>query len=328
MTNKFSQKSIYGKVCQTIQKYSLIKKGDRVVVALSGGPDSIALFHILVALREKLSIEISACHFNHRLRGEASESDEKFVKEKCQILGIDCIFGRAEGERKYNNENEARNARYDFFQKILKEGRGDSIAIAHNRNDQAETVMMRIARGTGIRGLKSIPYKRENFVRPLLDISRKEIEEFLKKENIPFVIDETNLSNDYLRNEIRANLIPYLANINPNILDTLANISKSASCDYDFIESSAKKEMNNIILKDEKDTIYFDYYKWLNLHSSLQAMVLRLALERISSLDNITVDQLEEALLILKKGVGKKFKLLPHSLIIELRDGKIVIAKH
>ncbi len=324
--NQFSQKSIYGKVYQTICKHDLIKIGDRVVVALSGGPDSIALLFVLLALRDKLSIQVSACHFNHRLRGAESDADEKFVQEKCHDLGIDCVVGSADKKIKLIGENSARNARYDFFEKILKEGRGDLIAIAHNQNDQAETVMMRFIRGTGIRGLKSIPYKRKNFVRPLLDICRKEVEDFLEKEGIPFVIDKTNLSQDYFRNEIRANLIPYLAKLNPSITSALVNISKNASCDYDFIEQIAKQEMYKIVVESKSDKICFDYKKWLSLHPSIQAMILRLGLEQLYSLDNITIKHLDEAALMLKKGIGKKFKLLPHSLIIELLDGKIIIS--
>lgn len=326
--NKFSQKSIYGKVYQTSQKHSLIKVGDRVVVALSGGPDSMALLFVLLVLREKLSINILACHFNHRLRGAESDADEAFVREKCQELKIECIVGSADRQNKYSGENDARKARYDFFEKILKEGRGDSIAIAHNQNDQAETVMMRLMRGAGMRGLKSIPYKRKNFVRPLLDIPRKEIENFLLKEGIPFVVDQTNLSTDYLRNEVRANLIPYLAKLNPSIVDTLANVSKNVACDYDFIEQTAKKEMDRVTMETKTDKIYLDYKKWLSLHSSIQAMVLRLGLEKLDSLDDITVKQIDDTLEMLEKGVGKKFKLLPHSLIIELQDGKIILSKN
>jgi len=327
--NKFPQKSIYGKVYQTIKKHSLLKAGDKLVIALSGGPDSVALLSILLTLQEKLSIEILACHFNHHMRGDESDADENFVKEKCNNLGIECIVGHADPGDRLIGENSARNARYAFFEKILKEGRGDCIAIAHNQNDQAETVMMRLIRGTGIRGLKSIPYKRKNFIRPLLDVSRKEIENFLESEQIPFVIDKTNFSNDYLRNEIRANLIPYLAKLNPSILSALANVSKNASCDYDFIEEVAEKEMNSIILDSQENKIYLDYRKWQNLHHALQAMVLRLGLKKIAgTLDNITIKHLDDALSVLRKGVGKKFKLLPHSLIIELRDGKIILSKY
>lgn len=325
--NAFSQKSIYGQVYKTILAYGLIKKGDRVIVALSGGPDSMALFSILRELGEKLSMEIIVCHFNHRLRGEASDQDEQFVIKKCHEFGVECIVGRADRKNRYKSENTAREARYSFFEKILEEGRGDSVAIAHNQNDQAETVLMRLIRGTGIRGLKSILYKRQKFIRPLLDISREEIETFLKNEKIPFVVDQSNFSCDYQRNEIRTHLLPYLATINPNILETLTNISKSASVDYNFIEQNSVKAMNDIITESHQDKIYFNYKKWLNLHPALQVMVLRLGLETLVSLDDISVTQIEEAVSVLKKGVGRKYKRLPHSLIIELNDGKIVLSK-
>lgn len=325
---KYSQKSLIGKVYQTTLDHNLIKSGDRVVVALSGGPDSIALLNILLSLREKLAIEVAACHYNHRLRGEASDQDELFVKDICAKLGIDCYVGSAKTAHELKSEDLARRARYSFFEKILEEGRGDSIAIAHNLNDQAETVLMRVIRGAGIRGLKSIPYKRNFFIRPLLDVSRNEIEQYLTNEGIAYVIDQTNFSPDYFRNQIRSKLLPYLAKANPQILKVLSNLSKSTSLDYDYIEVMASSELDRIRQKGSDEEYIFDRLKWLELHPALRAMTIRLALEKLDSIDDISSAHLTEVIHLLEKGVGKKYKQLPRSLIITLVDGKIVIKKY
>lgn len=325
--NKYPQKTIIGKTYKTIIENSLVKKGDRIVVALSGGPDSMALLKILLSLKEKLCIEVSVCHFNHRLRGQASDGDELFVRKISTSEGLECQVGTADSENQYKSEDSAREARYRFFEKILKEGRGDSIAIAHNLNDQAETVLMRVIRGTGIRGLKSIPYRRKNFIRPLLDISRIEIEKYLAVEGIPFVTDQTNFSPDYFRNKIRTQLIPYLSNFNPQITKVLSNLSKSTSLDYGYIEEQASLELERVAESMSQQKYVLDYRKWLALHPALQTMTLRLALAGLNSIDDISSIHLVEVVHLLEKGTGKKHKRLPHSLLITLADGKITIEK-
>lgn len=324
---KYSQKSFVGQVYNTIKSRDLLKRRDRIIVALSGGADSVSLLHALLSLKEKLEIEISACHFNHRLRGQGSDNDEKFVRELCQKLEIDCIVGQAEKSGLYKSEDSARSARYAFFEKILQEGRGDLVATAHNLNDQAETLLLRLVRGTGIRGLRSIPFSRQFFIRPLLDISRDEIEKYLKENGIPYVTDLTNFEPDFLRNQIRINLLPQFKKLNPNILENLADLAKIASADYDFIESEANSSMKKILEKRDENQIILNRKLWLALPVSLAAMVLRLAILELSSLDDITTTQLEEVNDLLRKGVGEKYKILPHSLRISLRAGKIVISK-
>lgn len=325
--NHFSQKSLLGKVYKTILDNDLITDGDRVVVALSGGADSVTLLYALLELKTKLNIQVSVCHFNHRLRGQESDTDEKFVADLCQKLNIECTVGRAGKSGEYKSEDSARQARYAFFEKILQEGRGDKLAIAHNLNDQAETVLMRLIRGTGIRGLKSIPYRRKFFIRPLLDISRSEIEAHIADNQLAFVTDQTNFSPKYLRNDVRNDLLPSLTRLNPNILNTLANISKNVSVDYDLIEELAKTETKKLTISENEHEIILDYCGWKALHPALQSMVLRQGLASLESLDDITSIQLDEAASMLKKGFGRKHKVLPHSLRIELIGGKIILSK-
>jgi tRNA(Ile)-lysidine synthase TilS/MesJ len=145
---------------------------------------------------------------------------------------------------------------------------------------------------------------------------------------MPYVTDKTNLEPNYLRNEIRASLLPYLSKLNPNILSTLANVSKTVSTDYAFIRQMAEEKLKQITLGSEKEKIIIEYKAWLSLHPSLRANTLRLGFSKLGPLEDITVKQLDEVISVLEKGVGKKFKRLPHSLRIDLLDGKIILSKN
>lgn len=322
-----SQKSIISKVYKEILDKNLFVQGEKVAVACSGGPDSICLLDILLNLRDRLGISVLVCHFNHRLRGEESDKDEKFILNFCQKKGIECYIGRAPGKNLYKNEEQAREARYLFFEKIIKEGTADKIAFAHQLNDFAETIILRIIRGTGISGIRSIPALREKFTRPLLHISRKEIEDYLLKNNLSYRIDASNFDVTIPRNKIRHKIIPLLAEINPNVVEALGNLGSTVSEDYDLLESLAQKEFKKMAVVISEKEITLLYKDWLLLHPSLRRMILRLGLKNLSGLDNITFKQIEEVSSMLCKGEGKKYKILPHSLYIELRNGKIVMFK-
>lgn len=325
--DKISQKSVVFKVEKNIKENKLISIGDTIIVALSGGPDSMCLFDVLYNLKDRLQIELLACHYNHRLRGEESNNDENFVKNFCRGRGIECLFDRAEKENLFKNEEKAREARYAFFEKILGERRGVKIAIAHNLNDSAETFLLRLFRGTGIKGLSAIPSIRENFIRPLLTVSRNEIENYLLNFNIPFIIDQTNKNIKISRNFLRLKILPLLIrSINPNIIETLANSAKIMEEDYLLLEEIAEKEYLRILINDKDKTIVLDRSKWIVLHPSLQRMVIRLAVQKKKNLIDVTNKQISEVCEMIKKGEGKKYKLLPHSLRIELASGKIIIS--
>lgn len=323
-----SQKDIEIKVLKYIREKNLILPSEKVCVALSGGADSICLLDILFELKDKLKIKISACHFNHRLRGVESDEDQKFVEKFCAERGIQLYVDSAPQKNKYKNENEAREARYHFFQKVMAGESQDKIALGHHLNDLAETVIMRTVRGSGNRGLKSIPALRGKFCRPLLSISRIEIESYLRDRQISFRMDSTNDDDTISRNLVRHQVLPLLSTINPNIIETLGNSANVARDDYDFLLLSARASLNEIILVEAPDSIKLDRSSWIGLHNSMKRLTLRLAIEKLVGLDDLTFKQIEEAILVIERGEGKKFKPLPHSLRIELRDGKIVIIIH
>lgn len=322
---KYSQKSIEYQVLQNIKKDHLIEIGDVVFVALSGGADSVCLLHLLLNLKDELKIKVSACHFNHRMRGLESERDQKFVQELCQSLEVELISGQSDKKNILKSEEKAREARYLFFENILKTGRGVRVALAHNANDLAETFFLRLLRGTGIAGLRSIPPLRKKIIRPLLSVPRNEIEKYLSDNNLVFMIDKTNLESEFMRNYFRHQIWPKFQKINPNLIKTVTDEINLIENDYAFIEEETNKAFAKILISKTKNKIILDRKKWLALPLSLRGHVLRYSINQIKGLKDITYKQIEEVREILQRGTGKKYKSLPRSLRIELLSGKINI---
>ncbi len=240
--------SVTEKVKKIIIENKMIKKGDKVLVALSGGADSVCLTHILYVLSKELGFSVYSAHLNHGIRGEEADRDEKFAKDFCERLNIPFLSKTVKvietaKEMGITVEEAGRQERYAFFNEVCKMGGQNVIATAHNSDDLAETVLMRIIRGTGIDGLFGIKYIREDgVIRPLLGVSRKEIEEYCEENKLNYCTDSTNSDNNYTRNKIRNELLPYLReNFNPNINESLINLSQSAKADSDFLNSYAKR---------------------------------------------------------------------------------------
>jgi tRNA(Ile)-lysidine synthase len=229
-------------VLKTIKENNMFDKGDRVIVAVSGGPDSITLLHILYKLREELSISIFVAHINHCLRGEESDKDEEYVKKFCENLNIEFSSKRVNIDeiakvKNISSESAGREARYEFFKELRKKFSAQKVAIAHNANDQAETILMRIMRGTGTEGLIGIkPVRDAVFVRPLINSTRNQIEEYCLKNNLSPRIDKTNLEAIYARNKVRLQLIPYIQhNFNKDIINVLNRLSYTAKVDNEYL---------------------------------------------------------------------------------------------
>ncbi len=239
---------VWEKIKDTIKEYDMIKKGDKVLVALSGGADSICLTHALKALSLDMEFSVYAAHLNHGIRGEEADGDENFAKEFCQSINVpfSSKYVKAEEIAKAEGltvEEAGRKARYGFFEEVCREKGLSVVATAHNRDDAAETVLMRIIRGTGTDGLSGIKFIREDgVIRPLLKVSREEIEEYCRENGLSYCTDSTNSDNNYTRNRIRNELLPYLReNFNPNISQSLINLSESAASDSGFLNSYARR---------------------------------------------------------------------------------------
>ncbi|MFA4888665.1 MAG: tRNA lysidine(34) synthetase TilS [Candidatus Omnitrophota bacterium] len=272
---------IIEKARKTIKDYQLIKKGDNLVVGVSGGPDSVALLYLLDALRKEFSLKLHIAHLDHGLR-PSSRRDREFVERLAAKLNIPFSSARVNIgaiAKKGSLEEIARNARLGFFFRVAKEQKARKIALGHNLDDQAETVLMRILRGTGLYGLGAMLPKKEiagfQLIRPLLEIRRKEISAFLRKNKIRPLFDETNAQDIYFRNKIRNKLMPLLEKqYNSNIKGVLANLAQSAGADYDYLEQIARSQAGK-----NKDKLAL--IKLSKLHPAIQRLLIRGAIAGI-----------------------------------------------
>ena len=244
-------------VWQNILDYDLISSQDNIVIGLSGGPDSMALLYsLLYAKKHFLDFNIIVAHVNHGVRGEEASADQLFVEKVAKDLNllhysINVDMVQHGKEMGITAEEAGRELRYGFFRDILKNHGGGKIAVAHNKNDQAETLLMRIMRGTGIDGLKGMEYISDDIIRPILGISRDDIEKYITLNHIETVSDMTNFQAIYNRNKVRLELIPYIEeNFNPNILNTLWRMSQISNIDSKFLEEYSQKKEDNA--KQEK----------------------------------------------------------------------------
>ena len=223
------------KVCSFIRQQGLINRGDTVICALSGGADSVALLYALYLLRDRLGIRLEAAHFNHCLRGEESQRDENFVRELCEKLDIPLNISRGEivpGQK--GLENAAREARYAFLCSLP-----GKIATAHTADDNAETVLMRLIRGTGLRGLGGIPPVNGCVIRPMLTVTRQDVEGFLREHDLPHVEDSTNAGDAFLRNRLRHHVMPLLKQENPRLAENLSTMALRLRLDEDALSQQA-----------------------------------------------------------------------------------------
>ncbi len=242
------------KIQNSIFENSLFERNSKIVLGVSGGPDSTCLLDIFSKLQKKYAIELSIAHVNYHLRGKDSKKDEDFVGKLAEKYKLSINILDAKIEEGDKSEEKLRDIRYAFFEEVRKENKFDFIAVAHNSDDQAETVLMRLIRGTGLNGLSAMRAKNEKIIRPLLDTTRKEITAYLRSNRLSYRIDKTNKESIYLRNKIRNRLIPYLEkNFNPNIKFVLAKSAKAFGEDYAVIKELAEKAWkNNQLLYVEK----------------------------------------------------------------------------
>jgi tRNA(Ile)-lysidine synthase len=303
------------KVLKYVEENFMIEKGDSILVALSGGPDSVCLLHILYSLSKKMNIFLYAAHVNHCLRGEEAIKDEKYAEELCKRLNIPFYCKRVDiksisKERGVSTELAGRDERYKFFDELKENLSINKIAIAHNANDQAETLIMRIIRGTGLEGLVGIkPIRDSVYIRPILCLTRKEIEQYCNEQNLNPRIDQTNYEEIYSRNKIRLKAIPFIQeNFNKDIVSTLNRLAYMCNMDNEFIESKVDEKYQEFC-KDEGQCFYickegFDEFE------ALVTRIIRRALMNFSGIQyNFEMKHVYDIISLQKGESGKSINL-------------------
>lgn len=235
------------KILRAVKTYDMLKAGDKVIVGLSGGADSVTLLHGLKSLENTLDIKLYACHINHNLRGSESDGDQLFAENLCKRLGVEIkVFSvdvKGGIEKHQSTEEKARELRYGAFKRI-SEDLGAKVATAHNACDNSETVLLNILRGTGLKGLCGIPPKRDYLIRPLIFCTREEIEDYIRENGLEFVTDKTNFSTAYTRNKVRLEVIPKLLEINPSFHTGIERMTSSLIQDSLFLENMAREALD------------------------------------------------------------------------------------
>lgn len=324
------------KVLNTLKKYKQIESGDKIVLGVSGGPDSISMLNILNEIKKEdneLDFEIVVAHINHMIRKEAIE-DEKYVKEFCEKEKIKFFCKRAEilkisQENKIGTEEAGRNIRYQFFEEVMKNEKANKIATAHNLNDNAETVLMNIIRGASIAGIKGIEPIRENkFIRPLIECSRIEIEKYCEEEKLNPRIDKTNKENIYTRNKIRNILIPLIEKeFNPNIvkaLNRLSEIAKKENIYFDEIVQLKYREIAEESNFRSKKEIILDLKKFNNENLVIKNRLILYTINRlVGSTNGIEKIHIDDIIKLCEKNIGNKFLKPKKNIKVLIKNKKI-----
>lgn len=278
---------MYNKVIETIKKFNMLNNGENVVVGLSGGADSCALTHILARLSGKMDLHITAVHINHGIRGEEAERDERSAEEFCRRLNIEfiayhCDIPSEAAKRGIGEEEAGRLVRYEKFYETAEKKNGAKTAVAHNMNDKAETLIMNLCRGAGMKGLAGIKPVGGSIIRPLIFCTRDEIEKYCDDNNIEYCTDSTNLQNEYTRNKIRNILLPWLSeNINPAAGMNMANASELLREEEEYLESKAQEQYKKL-LKDSGDGfVSLNADGLASEHGVIRRRVLRIALRSL-----------------------------------------------
>lgn len=306
-------------VLNTIHKYNMINKGDKIIVGVSGGPDSMCLLHILYRLRDEYNLNIIAAHINHCLRGKDADNDEKYVENFCKKYDIDFYSTKIDVGKLAKKENisfevAGRECRYDFFNKLKLKFNCDKIALAHNSNDQCETILMRIMRGTGIEGLAGIKAIRDNiYIRPIIEASRKQIEDYCEEHKLEARIDKTNLESIYARNKVRLELIPYIQeNFNQDIISVINRMGNNIDVDREYLDFASDKKFYQFCTSTKYEVV-IKKEAFLE-HKAITSRIIRRSINRLKgNLYNFERVHVED-ILNLQKGSTGKFITLPEKI--------------
>jgi tRNA(Ile)-lysidine synthase len=316
--------SFIGKLRETVNRHGLLEKRDRVLVALSGGPDSVALLYVLLALKPEYDLTLYVAHLNHKLRGAESDGDERFTRKLASDLKLKFFSRRVDvknqaKKRKLTIEEAARELRYGYLQEVAQKVKADKIALGHQADDQAETFLMRLIRGAGATGLSGIPAKRGKIIRPLIQIGREDIEDFLKAERIACREDSSNYLTDFQRNRIRLKLLPILKKqFNPKIVESLNRAADIISLQAEYVRKKSEQALRRIGTKEE-GRIALDSRKFMGQPACLRREMIRLCVSDLGGdVDKLSFELVDRAVNLARQGKSGRRVLLTKSLWFEV----------
>jgi tRNA(Ile)-lysidine synthase len=322
------------KVLDFIREKGLVKSGGKLVVAVSGGPDSVCMLYILADLRRELGVELHVAHLNHRLRGKDSEADAAYVAGLARRLGLPTTVASRDVEayrkkKRISLEEAAREVRYDFLAETAKTTGATRVAVGHTADDHIETILMHLLRGSGTRGLRGLrpltAYGDLTIIRPLLSLSRRDTLTYCRQHRLKPRRDASNFSPEPLRNRIRHNLLPELRKYNPQVAETLLRTAAIASDDLDYIESESARIWKEVA-REEKGAVIIDKKVMTALPAALQRHLLRRAIGEVrGSLKDIEAGHIEAILNALGKPAGKAIGL-PSGLNFTIESDRYVLA--
>ena len=278
---------LLNQIKRAIDCHHLVEKGDRLIVGVSGGVDSMVLLHLLNTCREAFDLSLIVAHVNHGLRPVESEKEAELVQEEAARLGLPFEYGQfnvKEFQKKggLSPQDAARRVRFHFFDDLLQRHHAQKIALGHHADDQVETFLLRLIRGSGLQGLKGmLPIRDGKVIRPLLGVWEEEIQSFAMEKKIPFLSDSSNLKRDYLRNRIRLALIPLMEReYQPNFKEILLRTSNILREEDDYLEKGAEAAYQKVV-REERETLSFKFSEYQSLHQAIQWRVIKKILGRI-----------------------------------------------
>jgi tRNA(Ile)-lysidine synthase len=315
----------------------LVEKGDRLIVGVSGGVDSMVLLHLLFACREAFDLSLIVAHVNHGLRPAESEKEAELVENEAARLGLPFEYGQFNVKEFQKTmglspQDAARRIRFHFFYNLLQRHDAKKIVLGHHADDQVETVLLKLIRGSGLQGLKGmLPIREGKVIRPLLGVWREKIQTFAVEKKIPFLLDSSNLESDYLRNRIRLTLIPLMEReYQPNFKEILLRTSNILREENDYLEKGAEAAYQEIVRK-EKDILFFKLLEYRSLHQSIQWRVMRKILEGIydwgTGVEEGEWSEVDKIYQKLHQSSPSFLLELPHGVWVEKRYDVVLLGK-
>lgn len=318
------------KIKRFIDNHQLIEKNDKILLAVSGGPDSMALLHIMSGLQEQLQFKIGVAHLNHQLRPEA-EAEQQYLKKYCQTYNIVFysrsvdVLAYARSEKK-SLEEAGRDQRYQFFSELLQQFEWNKLATAHHKDDRAETVLLHLLRGSGVKGLRSIMPVSGSLIRPLLVVSKTEILAYLDLNGINYYIDESNYDLSYLRNRVRHELLPILQTYNPQIVAGLNQLADIAEEENRAIERENDLLWVQLIISEQAGKIILNNKKLQQVMPAYQRRLVQKALTRLKGYSGWSMPAIDYVLNLAKKTGSAKHINLPQGVLVSKQYGELVFS--